>query len=79
MSKLKISAALLVIGAVSLAVPVNVAPATPLSAAPKSMAQESISSTCVSADGTAAGMVEGGPCGRGGRRSDRGRDRSPIL
>ena len=41
MSKLKISAALLVIGAVSLAVPANAAPATPLSAAAKSMAPES--------------------------------------
>ena len=41
MSKLKIPAALLVIGAMSLGVPATSAPVTPLSAAAKQMAQES--------------------------------------
>jgi hypothetical protein len=41
MSKLKIPAALLVIGAMSLGVPAISAPVTPLSAAAKQMAQES--------------------------------------
>jgi hypothetical protein len=41
MSKLKIPAALLVMGAMSLGVPPIAAPATPLSAAAKLMAQES--------------------------------------
>jgi hypothetical protein len=41
MSKLKIPAALLVIGAMSLGVPAIAAPVSPLSAAAKPMAQES--------------------------------------
>ena len=41
MSKLKIPAALLVIGAMSLGVPAIAAPVTPLSATAKPMAQES--------------------------------------
>ena len=41
MSKLKIPAALLVIGTMSLSVPAIAAPVTPLSAAAKPMAQES--------------------------------------
>jgi hypothetical protein len=41
MSKLKISAALLVIGAMSLGVPATAAPVTALSAAAKPMAQQS--------------------------------------
>jgi hypothetical protein len=41
MSKLKIPAALLVIGAMSLGVPAIAAPVAPLSAAAKPMAQES--------------------------------------
>jgi hypothetical protein len=41
MSKLKIPAALLVIGAMSLGVPAIAAPVTPLSAAAKPMAQDS--------------------------------------
>jgi hypothetical protein len=64
MSKLKIPAALLVIGAMSLGVPAIAAPVSPLSAAAKPMAQESElvqvrwHGGCAGGTAGAAGMVD---------------------